>query len=190
MYILMLYCDNDDDHIVITLIRLLYWWSFWCGSLAMTSCNTSNQLFWQVYTVDLESRMVEETRSRAQNAGFQNMEAGMGAADKDQVSADFSLETPWENYVDCVGILRIFWVSPNHPTARGNICHVFFPAKKKVSWLSPSEKWGSCRLELLQNPSPKDGRKKVWGRKDAATKKNRNPPRSFHYKMLAPDPFA
>ena len=38
--------------------------------------------------------MVEETRSRAQNAGFQNMEAGIGAADKDQVSADFSLEIP------------------------------------------------------------------------------------------------
>ena len=56
--------------------------------------------------------MVEETRSRAQNAGFQNMEAGIGAADKDQVSADFSLEIPWENYVDCVGILRIFWVAP------------------------------------------------------------------------------
>eukprot|EP00434_Breviolum_minutum_P020297 symbB.v1.2.017900.t1/scaffold1407.1/size120637/4 len=34
----------------------------------------------KVYTVDLESRMVEETRSRAQNAGFQNMEAMVGDA--------------------------------------------------------------------------------------------------------------
>ncbi|CAL1146902.1 unnamed protein product [Cladocopium goreaui] len=34
----------------------------------------------KVYTVDLESRMVEETKSRAQSAGFQNMEARVGDA--------------------------------------------------------------------------------------------------------------
>ena len=51
--------------------------------------------------------MVEETRSRAQNAGFQNMEAGIRAADINQLSADVSLETLEKtNWI--VGIFRIF----------------------------------------------------------------------------------
>ena len=73
----------------------------------MTTCEHLSTLLWQVYTVDLESRMVEETRSRAQNAGFQNMEAGIRAADINQLSADVSLETLEKtNWI--VGIFRIF----------------------------------------------------------------------------------
>lgn len=72
-----------------------------------------DNLFWQVYTVDLESRMVEETRSRAQNAGFQNMEAGiLKQRIQNQLSADVSLETLEKtNWIVWV-FLGLFWVNP------------------------------------------------------------------------------
>jgi len=81
----------------------------------MTTCEHLSTLLWQVYTVDLESRMVEETRSRAQNAGFQNMEAGIRAADINQLSADVSLETLEKtNWIVWV-FLGFFWVN-SQPT--------------------------------------------------------------------------
>ena len=75
-----------------------------------------DNLLWKVYTVDLESRMVEETRSRAQNAGFQNMEAGiLKQRIQNQLSADVSLETlektSWIVWV----FLWFFWLTPNPP---------------------------------------------------------------------------
>ena len=59
--------------------------------------------------------MVEETRSRAQNAGFQNMEASIRAADTNQLSADASLET-LEKIVWIVWVFLGFFLVNPQPT--------------------------------------------------------------------------